>query len=215
MPFLAPLALPLISSAVSGIAGKIIGGPSSAQQDSNGALREISINSGNQGLNFLDQSRQATSGPQSYFQSILNGNMGQPTAALAPDINRIRAASNNTLQTSTNLSPRGGARSSTLFQTPSNTESSVQGLFNVARPGAADSLARIGLGVGGIGTSAIGTSISGQANLQRSLQEQQQHQYQVGSDIGKSVYNIGKTVDWSKVFTKPTGSGGDDNPWFG
>lgn len=120
----------------------------------------------NTGMGFLNQfSRDAgTSG--NYFQSLLSGNPANTTAALAPDINRIRDQNNQILQSTSMLSPRGGGRSSLLFNLPNKSASDVSGLFNSARPAAATNLANLageygstGLGAAGIGTNLFNTGV--------------------------------------------------------
>lgn len=113
------------------------------------------------GMGYLNQFSNTLNAPSNYFQSLLSGNKAVTTAALAPDTSRI----NDTIAGATNstgtLTPRGGGRSSTLFNLPFQGQAQESGLFNQLRPQAAQGLTGIaGLqGNVGLGESAIGNSL--------------------------------------------------------
>jgi hypothetical protein len=142
----------------------------------------------NTGLNYLNQFSNNLQGPTNYFQSLLSGNQAQSTAALAPNINQIQGQQNQALQSASNLSPRGGGRSSTLFNLPFQAASQISGLYNSLRPQAAQGLESIAGMEGNMGSNLVdianrflqsGTQASGlygsQAG-QQSLQQQQNAQ---------------------------------------
>lgn len=137
----------------------LLGLPTSNQSKANSGAFGVAGNTAQQGSSLLGQGDQNMAAPASYFSSILSGNMGQPTSAFAPEVNRIRQATQAGLQAETNLAPRGGARSSALFALPSNEESNIQGIYNQARPAAATALAGLGAQQAGLGNQA--SSIAG------------------------------------------------------
>lgn len=205
MPFLAAAAPTLISLVGGSLASKLIGGPSGAQKNANNSVQQLASSLGNKGLSFLDEAKSDLSGPEQYFQSILSGNRGQATQALAPDIENIGTGFNIARQTATQLAPRSGGRSTLFNELPFQQAGQVQNLFSTARTGAADSLSKLGLGVGGLGASSTGAAIGGFNAAGGNLAEQQKAAYGTGKDIGAGVYNIAKGVDWTKLF----GAGGD------
>lgn len=209
MPFLAP-AIPAIASTVGGsLLGKFLGGNSTAQNNANNALTTLSTNAGNNGMTFLNQATANTGASGNYFQSILNGNQASPTTALAPQLAETRANVQNTLQSTTNLAPRGAGRSSTLFNLPENEQSQQQSVFNSARPEAAQALASLGLGEGGLGANLTGTAIAGTNDLATQLANQRKQQFATGAALGSGIYNAAKGINWSSLFGG--GGGGGSN----
>lgn len=217
MPFLAP-AIPAIASLAGGLIGKAtgFGGPNPQQQAANTNLANFSTGVGNQGLNFLSQAQTNLGAPASYFQSILNGNMGEPTAALAPQLNQIRNQAQNTLQSTTNLAPRGGGRSSILFSEPQQEQAAEQSVFNAARPQAAQGLAAIGAQQGGLGNQGVGVGTAGANDLLQQLAQQKKAQFDAGSSLGSSLFNITKNLNlgdiWGKLFNGGTIGGNVSTP---
>src|SRR5277367_690442 len=50
-----------------------------------------------------------------FFSTLLNGNQANTSALLQPNIDQIRGANQNAIQSLSTLMPRGGGRSGTLF----------------------------------------------------------------------------------------------------
>lgn len=100
-----------------------------------------------------------------YWRGLLSGNPAETTAALAPDINRIRGSEASVLNSASTLAPRGGGRGTTLFNTPMAAEAQTQGLFNSARPAAATAAGSLGTATAGLSQNAFAQMIN--AFLQR------------------------------------------------
>lgn len=113
-----------------------------------------------------------------YEQNLLNGNRQDTTQMLAPDINRIQGAEQNTLQGINTLTPRGGGRAGADYSTPFAANTQIQNLFNPARSQAAGALTSAGSNLFGIGNQAAGT----EANVS---QQQQQFADQMRMAISK------------------------------
>lgn len=90
-----------------------------------------------------------------YWMSILSGNPAQTSAALAPDISRIRGGEASVLNSASTLAPRGGGRGTTLFGTPLQAETQTQGLFNGMRPQAAAQAGQLGMQTGALSEQAM------------------------------------------------------------
>lgn len=168
-----------------GFLGNIFGGgPSNDQKQSNNLLNfnaqqatpayQNSISQGNKaiqsgqqalgtGMNFLHQFSNTLGAPTNYFQNILSGNNANTTSALAPEISKIGGNLNQTMQSTAQLAPRGGGRSSMLFNLPYQAASQTAGVYNQARPQAANALTGIAgqLGSVGLGQEGVGTSLYG------------------------------------------------------
>lgn len=205
---IAAIAPALISTVGGSLLGHFFGGPSDAQKDSNSALQTLASNTGQAGLNFTNQAQGALGQAQGYQSSLLNGNLGQASSALAPDIDRIRTAAAQQLNNTTNLAARGGGRSSTLFQNPDTANAQTQGLFNSARSNAASNLAQIGAQQGQLGVSNSQVSGGVLNAQQQALAQQQAHQNQVGQQLGSGLFNIAKGVNWAGLGGGGGGGGG-------
>ena len=155
-------------------------GPNNSQSEANNMLNynakaatpisQAAVSGGKEalgtGMNFLNQFNNQAGKSGNWFQSMLSGNQANTTAALAPDINRIRDQNNQTLTAASTLAPRGGGRESMLFDLPFKTTSQTSGLYNASRPAAAANLANlageygsIGVGTGGLGASLFNTGV--------------------------------------------------------
>lgn len=166
-----------------------------------------------QGTNLLNLGGSTVAPATNFFNTMLSGNQANTTAALQPDINRIRDAQQNTLNATSTLMPRGGGRAATLFQTPFAANQQIQNLFNGVRSGAAGGLAGIGLqqqGMGinqqgtganlmGIGNQPLNTAMTGTQNMFQNAFQQRQLQNQLWSSLGSGLFNLA---------TLPLGGGG-------
>ena len=239
MPFLLPFA-PALIGAAGAIGGSLIGrkaGAGSANQKQ--AYNLLNYNAqlaprqaqqlfgqGQQltgkGMNLLDRAQGAAGGAQSYFQQLLSGSPAATTSALAPDISRIRDTSQQALQSTSTLAPRGGGRSGTLFNLPFQQQAQTSGLYNMVRPMAARGLldvgglfgnlglgtAGVGLGAAGVGTNllnagnyAAGTMFGGANNL--AMQGAQ-----AGAAGGQGIFDILRSLPWDKILKGGAGGGG-------
>lgn len=79
-----------------------------------------------------------------FFQTLLGGNKANTAAALQPDINRIKEATQGALQGASTLMPRGGGRYATLFDQPFQTQKQIGNLFSGMRTAAGQALPQIG-----------------------------------------------------------------------
>lgn len=148
-----------------------------------------------------------------FFNSILNGNRADATATLQPDIDRIREAHANTLKAINTLMPRGGGRSSALFNESFAPTGEIGNLFSAIRPQAAAALPQIGLqqqqqGLGyfGLGAPSLGAATTSNANLGNLGQTQQQMTNSLFSGLGSSLFSLATT---------PFGGGSSTNGLLG
>jgi hypothetical protein len=152
------------------------------------------------GFGLINQAGSELNAPANYYSSILQGGSAAD-AALAPDINRTRAAADQTRGAEETLAPRGGGRGSSLFTTPSNTNQQVQSIFNTARPMAAEGATKVAGVTGGLGTSALGTGanylgqgVSAADSGFKAGTQQYQQQQQSGAGIGQMAGGIAQAL---------------------
>lgn len=128
-----------------------------------GLTQQATANSGTeigQGGTQLAAGGQNINSGTNFLNTVLNGNRANTTALLQPNIDQIRQANNQQLQSLSTLSPRGGGRSGTLFNASYAPNQQIQNLFGQARTTAATALPQIGLAQQGIGTNLIGAGNS-------------------------------------------------------
>lgn len=184
------------------------GGLSNAANQATGtilpAAMERSGQAFGQGQNMLNLGGGNTTAGTSFFNTLLNGNRQQATAALQPDIDRIREAQQGTLQAVSTLMPRGGGRSGTLFQLPFQGNSQIQSLFNSIRPAAANTLTQAGLaqsgqganlfGIGNqglnVGNQAIGEGIQANAQGLDWAQQQAERANKMWAGLGSGLFGL-------------------------
>ena len=179
-------------------------GPSQAEKNAQNSLnanaQQASKNSTalfGMGGNNLNAGSGNVQAGTNFFNTLLNGNQANTTAMLQPDIDRIRGANQNTIQSLSTLMPRGGGRSGTLFNESYAPTAQIQSLFNSARSGAAGNLANIGLGQEGIGTNlfgagnqALNTSTGANQNLFGDAFGQRQYQNQLYGQLGQGLFGL-------------------------
>ena len=141
-----------------------MGGFSFAPQTSNGSDLSKSITqgtnaSGCQAGKLADMSSGLLNPASQYWMSLLSGNPAQTTAALAPDINRIRGSEASVMNSASTLAPRGGGRGTTLFNAPLQAETQTQGTFNAARPAAASAAGSLGVQTGGLSLQSLAQAL--------------------------------------------------------
>lgn len=221
MPFLAAAIPALIGTGVSAGAsyglGKLLNRPSDAQKqaqenllDTSGAAKALAMESGRKGLSFLDAGQRTLAQPKNFYAGILSGNPTQVSEALAPDINRIRGANQQTTQTIANLTPRGGGRGETLFNLPYKTTNDVMDLLTTARPMAAQGLTDIGSREAAAGSAGLGSAgqfiygaNSGAANILSQEMMRKQMEYERGAAMGPAIFDIMNKIDYSKLMKTP------------
>lgn len=182
-------------------------GPSAQTQQAESGLASVvpqaqaaSATDTSAGKGLLDLGSQNTNAGANYFNALLNGNQANTTALLQPNIDQIRAAQGNALNTASTLMPRGGGRSGTLFSAPFAANQQIQNLFNGVRSGAAGNLASIGSGQTGVGAGLLGqanaplnTQVSANSNLADVAQRQQQMTQSFWSNLGGGLFGLATT----------------------
>lgn len=195
MPFIAPF-IPLIASAGASIGSSLLGSkltqakPTPTQQN----VLNLDAQAQQQGLdtskNLIGMGTQATQPVLNYWSSILSGNRGQVTSAMAPEISRIASGYKAATDTSTALMPRGGPRADILADMPYRQQRDVSTLLQTARPQAAAQLGGMGMSLlsGGV-NSLIGSTSAGRDIL---TQQQQQQQLEAtrGAAAGKGLFDM-------------------------
>lgn len=158
----------------------------------------------NTGMQYLNSFSNTLAAPTNYFQNLLSGNKAQTTAALAPDINRINDQNTGTLQSTSTLTPRGGGRSSTLFNLPFAGTTQTAGLYNGARAGAAQGLTgiageqgQVGTQTGTLGANLLNTGANylnagttAASDLGGQAGQQRQQSANAFSSLGQGVYGL-------------------------
>lgn len=125
-----------------------------------------------------------------YWSSILSGNRGAVTSAMAPEISRIGQGYNTAANTSAALSARGGPSSSFLSELPFAQQRDVTSLLQTARPAAANSLFQAGQGVAQTGTNLLSTavnSIYGSTAAGRDILNSEENRRKLETERGKSI----------------------------
>jgi hypothetical protein len=140
-------------------------GPSNTVKTSENNLGGISQQATNQafpldigtGQQLLSQGGQNINSGTNFLNTILNGNQANTTALLQPNISSAAQGNQNSVQALTNLDPRGGGRSGSLFGASYAPTGAITNLFNGARGTAATTLPQIGLAQEGLGTNLFNT----------------------------------------------------------
>ena len=184
-----------------------------------------------QGQNLLTMGAQQMQSPMNYWSSILSGNRGLATSAMAPEISRIGQGYQTAANTSAALMPRGGPSAAFMSELPFAQQRDVSSLLQSARPAAAGSLLGAAQNIGGLGSSLLGSGISaiyGAAQAGRDIINQQQQAQaaaaQRGQAIGGGLFDLINKYGFpaiDKIFKKGTPTGvpppgtpeGDYGPW--
>lgn len=191
MSFLAPLATSLAGSAGSSLLGSLMGnvGPTAAQKqvlDQNAEAQSIGLNSGR---NLIGMGTQAVQKPLDYWGSILSGNRGMMTSALAPEISQIGQGYSQANKTSAALMPRGGPSAEVQGQMPFQQQRDVSSLFQQARPAAAGALGNLGGSILGQGANALYASTAAGRDILTQQQQMQDANRLRGSSIGAGLFS--------------------------
>ena len=150
------------------------------------SLRQGTNTAGAQATSLGNMSQGLLAPASQYWMNILSGNPSQTTAALAPDISRIRGGESSVLNSASTLAPRGAGRGTTLFGAPLQAETQTQGLFNQMRPQAAQQVGNLGVQTGGLSLQALGQQL--QALLARRGQNVQQD---INGPLGTFLKGLG------------------------
>src|SRR5215510_13103649 len=118
MPFLAPLAAPLITAGASVgsslLGSKLSGGMNKEQTAATQALADTQKQAQQTSSNLLGMGTGAVKPAQNFWASLLSGDRGQITSTLAPEINQINEGYNQVRQNQAQPNPRGGGCASLM-----------------------------------------------------------------------------------------------------
>lgn len=191
MAFLAPLAISAGGSIVSSLLGsKLAGGPNAQQQQATQGLQQAQQQGAQSSKSLLGMGTGALQQPINYWSSLLSGNRGQMTAALAPDINKINEGYTANRQAAAQLTPRGGGRASLLQGLPYAQQRDITTLFQQARPMAAQSMAGAGANLLGQSTGMLQASTSAGRDILAAQEAERQRQAQQGKSIGGGLFSM-------------------------
>jgi hypothetical protein len=173
-----------------------------------------------QGTNLLNSGAGSVQSGTNFFNTLLNGNRANTTALLQPNIDQIRDSNTNSLNAISNLSPRGGGRSSTLFGAAYAPTQQINSLYNGMRGTAGGNLAQIGLQQEGMGTnlmqagnSALNTGSQTNTGLMNYGLEQQKQSNALWSGLGQGLFGLA-TVPFGN-FGAIAGKGGTPTSLLG
>lgn len=161
-------------------------------------------------MDYLQKGQGAMGGALDYWSKILSGRESA-TSLLSPEINQITQGYRGARTASRTLNPRGGGGSTALTRRIEEEAipGQIGGLLATARPRAAGEVSTLGTNMSQIGSSLAGveSGLLGGAGatsgnlLNYGLRDRAQ-QYEMGSGIGRSVFDI------YKYFNKGKGGGG-------
>lgn len=178
--------------------------PNQAEKDANArqaqiadvGLKNAELATG-AGTGMLNLGNANTQAGTNFFNTILNGNRANTTALMAPNIQAARQNAQDALSSATNLSPRGGGRTGSLFETMLAPNRALTEQFNMFRGQAAPQLTQVGLQQSGQGAGLMGQGMQGlslPANImgdQRDYQNKlRQQSNQFWSGLGGGLFNL-------------------------
>jgi hypothetical protein len=141
------------------------------------------------GQSLLGMGTSAVQQPINYWTSILSGNRGLATSALAPEISQIGQGYQQAGRTSAALMPRGGPSAQVLGDMPYQQQRDVSTLFQQARPAAASALGNMGSSLLGQGANALYASTAAGRDVLQQQQFGQQLEAQRGQQIGAGLFS--------------------------
>lgn len=195
MPFLAPFAVPLITAGAS-VGSSLLGSklskanPSPMEQqvlDQNAQAQKLGMQTGQ---NLIGMGTNTLQPVLNYWSSILSGNRGAATSAMAPDIGRIGEGYQQAANTSAALQPRGGPSASFLSQMPFQQQRDVSTLLQQARPQAASTLGNMGAGILGQGANALYASTSAGQSILQHQADMRRIEAERGKSVGGGLFDI-------------------------
>lgn len=147
--------------------------------------------------NLIGMGSQAYQPVLNYWSSILSGNRGAMTSALAPEISRIGQGYQAAGQTSTALNPRGGPSAEFNAELPYAQQRDVTTLLQGARPQAATGLLNAGQQATSAGSSLLSNAVNaiyGSTAAGRDILNQQQNTKEAeakrSASIGKGLFDL-------------------------
>lgn len=209
MPFLGPVAGPLVAKAGMTVGGSLLGsllGKAKPTKDETGVLQNAQATQkfGLQtGQNLIGQGTQGAQAPMNYWSSILSGNRSGITSALGPELMRLGEGYSAASRNSAALNPRGGPSSTFMGELPWQQQRDTTTLLQGARPQAAASLFDSANRLMSQGANAISMSTAAgrnildqQENLRRTSESRGQ---QIGAGLFDLIRNYGPQIDqWFK-----------------
>lgn len=202
MPFIVPF-LPMIAKAGAMAGGSLLANKLSKAKPTTPESTVLSQDAESQKLG-LDTAKSTLPGAQNligmgsgafqpvlnYWSSILSGDRGKMTSAMAPEISRIGEGYKTAGETSAALNPRGGPSASFLSELPFSQQRDVTSLLQGARPAAATGLLNAGTQTTNAGSSLLTNAINaiyGSTAAGRDILNQQQNQKELEATRGKSI----------------------------
>lgn len=190
----------LLGSKLGGGSGGVPGGTNELigrQKTAMDRILGMSTSMQPQAQGLLNQASNAYSPVIDYYGGLLSGDRGRTMSTQAPDINRINQSYDNTLQTQSALTPRGGGRASLLSEAPYARQRDITTLLQQSRPQAAQGLLQAGQAVGQQGGSLLnqimsslsGVSAGNQGLLNYDLQSRAE-QSRKNQQLGEQIYGI-------------------------
>jgi hypothetical protein len=216
MAALIPLLTSIGGSVGSSLLGKLFGGSpqtTPAQQQVINSNLQTQNTERAAGTNLLGLGQQFAAQPLNYWSSLLSGNRGLATSALAPEIQQIGQGYQTAANTSAALMPRGGVRADVLGNMPFQQQRDISTLFQTLRPQAAQQLSGGAANLLSMGTNALyGSTAAGQGILNQQQAAQQLAQQQGGA-IGSGLFSAWQKYgqdpfsNWLKGLGKPKAPG--------
>ena len=168
-----------------------------------------------QAQNLIGMGSQAYQPVLNYWSSILSGNRGAMTSALAPEVSQIGQGYRTAAQTSAALNPRGGPSASFLSELPFQQQRDVSTLFQQARPQAAQGLLAGAQGATGAGSALLSNAIqslysstaAGRSILE-AAKDKRAEEAQRGRSIGGGIFDMITKYGFPAVDQMFKGGGG-------
>lgn len=148
-------------------------------------------------MDFLRRGQGAMGGALDYWRRILSGR-DEATSLLSPEIRQITEGYRGARTASRTLNPRGGGTSAMTRRIEEEAiPGQIGGLLATARPQAAGEVAtlgtnmsEIGRGLAGVESGLLGGVGAGSTNLLNYGLRRTAQQYDIGSGIGKSLFQF-------------------------
>lgn len=196
MPFIPASLMPAIIGAGATVGSTVLGSKLAKSKPS--ALEQQQLERANQAgergmqlsSNLFDLGMPAVQQANNYWSSILAGNKGEATSALAPEANRISDGYREAARTSAALMPRGGPTPDFLAQQPFQQQRDISTLFQQARPQAAEQLSGSGSNLLANAINAIYGSTAAGRDVLNYESDRRTRDREAGASIGKTIYDI-------------------------
>lgn len=187
-------AAPAIIGAAGSIGSALLsrtGGTAKNAQSNLSDLLGMDVQGARAGLNaanpLLRASTGATTTAQNYLKSLLGGKQSAMEAA-APEVNTILSQYDTAKRQLGQMAPRGGGTNATLAELPFRESGDITKLLAGERSNAAEGLARLGLGEGGLASSLLPRDTGAGSSL---LNYALGHSAQQGQTLGEAGTALG------------------------